>query len=105
PATMDEQRLNLGIPLRKEPTRRPIPDESPLIDVLRVDGARVSIRLWGSNSDRRGRPEGVASAGTVWIAAKWFNPRGEGGKVSNPRQVNLPAALALPMGNTVKLAA
>lgn len=63
PLVSDEQRAELGITVRDtEPTPVPPPQESPLIEVVTVQGRLLRLKLRGVNSERRGKPDGVHGA-------------------------------------------
>lgn len=50
------QLADLGLPPRASRTPEPVPDESPVMTVLGVDGWTVKTRIKSSNPARRGRP-------------------------------------------------
>jgi hypothetical protein len=60
----DEQRLALGLTVRKtEPTPQPPPADAPLVQVTKVAGRTINIKLIDTtNPTRRGKPAGVAGA-------------------------------------------
>jgi len=41
----------------------------------------------------------------VWVTANWYNERGETGAACSPISINLPASVALPSGEKMKIAA
>ena len=45
------------------------------------------------------------AANTVWVTANWYNERGETGAACSPVSINLPASVALPSGEKMKIAA
>lgn len=58
----NEQKIDLGINVRKSPSPIPAPDASPDIDIVSVTGRSVKIRLHNSDNTKRGKPAGVAGA-------------------------------------------
>jgi hypothetical protein len=58
----DEQKIDLGLNVRKTPTPVPVPSASPNLDVVSVVGRTVKIRLHGDEPGRRGKPDGVKGA-------------------------------------------
>ena len=63
PGTTDAMRVDLGLRVR-DVTPSPInrPTEKPVLEVVRVNGRTVTVRLRSAASERRGRPPGVAGA-------------------------------------------
>lgn len=63
PTVTDEQRYDLGLTVKDtDPTPVPVPDTSPTIDVLAVEGWTVNFRLHNGDSTKRAKPEGVRGA-------------------------------------------
>lgn len=59
----DQQKIDLGIVVRKLPSPTPAPSTEPVVTVVSVRGRTVTLRLRdGSSSHRIGRPVGVAAA-------------------------------------------
>lgn len=58
----DEQKIDLGLNVRKSPQPIPVPDSAPDIDILSVSGRRVKIRLHNADNSKRAKPSGVAGA-------------------------------------------
>ncbi len=68
PATTDAQRDELGIRGRKRPSPVPVPASAPIIDVINVNGRRVSIGLHSTEGSKRGKPAGVKGASIfTWV--------------------------------------
>ncbi|MGI9013706.1 MAG: hypothetical protein ACR2GY_05580 [Phycisphaerales bacterium] len=67
PATTDEQRQELQIPIRDtEPTPVPVPQTAPIIDIVSASVTNVTIRLRDfDNPTRRGKPDDVAGASVL----------------------------------------
>ncbi len=66
PVMTDEKRVALGITVPDvEPTPVPVPDQSPQLDVMAVNGRRVSLRLRDSETGERKKPVGVAGAAVL----------------------------------------
>jgi len=59
PIVTDQQKIDLGLAIRKQQSPRPAPSTSPTIDVLSALGRTLKLRLHDDNSARRGRPEGT----------------------------------------------
>ncbi len=60
PMMSDEKRGMLAIPIRdREPTPIGPPTETPVLEVLRVQGNLISLRVWPSGSESGAKPEGV----------------------------------------------
>ena len=70
-----------GVTLASCEGERPSPDAADWVDHGIATTRRTTLTFNHS-----------AEAGTVWIVARFFNPRGELGPVSTPVRVNLPAA-------------
>ena len=66
PGTTDALRIDLGLPVR-DVVPSPInpPTEPPVMEVVRVDGRRVTIRLRAVGSESRGKPDGVWGASVL----------------------------------------
>ena len=63
PTVTTQQRRDLALNVRAQPTRIPRPAVAPEVDVAELDGRSVTIKLHSSTSGtRRGRPPGVAAA-------------------------------------------
>ncbi len=64
PGTTDEERENLGLPVRDdEPTPVPAPVIPPVMSIEKQLGRSVTVRLRDAeNPDRRGKPDGVIGA-------------------------------------------
>ena len=63
PATTNAMRIELGIPQRAtEPTPIPPPAAAPLLEVVKVYGRQITVRLKDAVGDRRGKPQGCAGA-------------------------------------------
>lgn len=59
----DEQKIALGITVRKMPSPQPAPDTEPVVNVVFVRGRTVRLRFRDAGSTtRRGKPVGVATA-------------------------------------------
>jgi hypothetical protein len=59
----DEQRVLLGLPVRdQEPSPIPVPTESPVVEVVSMNGWTANIRLMATGTERRGKPDGVGGA-------------------------------------------
>jgi len=56
----NEQKIDLGITVRREPAPIPAPSEAPDIDIVSVSGSTVRIKVHDSEVTRRGLPPGVA---------------------------------------------
>ncbi len=61
PATTDAQRDELGIKIRKKPSRVPVPESVPILELVSLVGRVAKIGLRSSESSR-GRPAGVQGA-------------------------------------------
>ena len=63
PGTTDAMRDELKITVRdRRPTPVPVPDTSPVIEVISVLGRRVSFKLRSTDAADRGKPDGVKGA-------------------------------------------
>lgn len=62
PTVTDEQKIDLGLNVRKAQSPIPVPDSAPDIDIVSVSGRRVKIRLHNADNTKRGKPAGVAGA-------------------------------------------
>lgn len=63
PTVTDQQKVNAGLPVHStEPTPVPVPDESPVLEIVSTMGRTIKINLRTVGSDRRGKPDGVAGA-------------------------------------------
>ncbi len=58
----DEQKIDLGLNVRKHPSPIPAPVTSPDIDIVSVVGRRVTVRLHSSATPGRRKPVGVVGA-------------------------------------------
>jgi len=58
----DEQKIDLGLNVRKAPAPIPPPETAPDIDIVSVSGRRVKIRLHNADNTKRAKPAGVAGA-------------------------------------------
>jgi hypothetical protein len=59
----DQQKINLGITVRKVPSPTPAPSSEPLVSLLYARGRTVRMRLRDADSTaKRGKPPGVSSA-------------------------------------------
>lgn len=65
PSVTDEQKIDLGLSVRKTPAPKPAPTDSPDIDILSTSGRTVKIRVHSAATTGRARPEGVDGA-SVW---------------------------------------
>ncbi len=61
PGTTDEQRVSLGLTVRKSPAPIPAPDFAPSMDIVSVNGRTITVRLH-DGSPNRAKPAGVAGA-------------------------------------------
>lgn len=127
--TTDVQRQALGLTIKDvDPTPVPVPEFAPQLDMVSVQGRRVTLRLRNSVNGERRKPTGVQGAtlvsyvgeslpesirdwsfeanttrtdvelvfedsvpmGTkVWVAAFWYNRRGESGPACSPVSLHL----------------
>ncbi len=63
PTLTNEQRINLGLTVRDvEPSPINPPTETPVLEVVAAIGRTLKVKLRAIDSDRRGKPEGVAGA-------------------------------------------
>ena len=62
PTVTDQQKMALGINVRKPPQPIQPPTEAPVMAVRSVQGRTVAIKLMQVDSESRGKPEGVAGA-------------------------------------------
>lgn len=63
PEMTDDKRKELQISLRDNtPTPVPVPSTAPVIDISRVDGLTIKMRLHNGDSTRRAKPAGVKGA-------------------------------------------
>jgi hypothetical protein len=63
PTVTDEQRVILGLPVRKtEPTPINPPTEMPVLEINERFGTVVQLKLHDGSGSRRGKPAGVAGA-------------------------------------------
>lgn len=63
PGVTDQQRHDFGLTVRDtERTPVPVPDTSPMIDVVSVEGQRINLRLHNDESTSRAKPTGVKGA-------------------------------------------
>lgn len=66
PGVTIEQKIDLGLTVRKHPTRIGRPEAAPGMQIESVSARRVSIRLYDNGAaGRRGRPAGVAGAAVL----------------------------------------
>ena len=104
PGITDVHRVEMGLTVREAPSRVQAPATSPGIDIVRVDGRIVTIRLRDEMKSRRGRPANVKGANVYVFAgdvpatdpALW---RFEGG--TSRTQVDVDFGSALPPGTKV----
>ena len=63
PTTTDAMRVELGLPV-PDVTPSPInpPTEKPVVEIVKVDGRTVTVRLRQPGSESRGKPAGVLGA-------------------------------------------
>jgi hypothetical protein len=58
----DDQRQELGLTIRAQPSPIPVPPDPPVLEIVERIGTDVRIRLHDGTSTRRGRPVGVQGA-------------------------------------------
>lgn len=58
----DQQRQDLGLPVKVGPSPIPIPQVQPVMDIVSVVGRTVKVRLHQPATERRAKPKGVAGA-------------------------------------------
>ena len=62
PGTTNQMRGDLGLTVPSVPAPVPVPVVTPAIDILKVSGTTVSIKIHKGDSSKRGKPPGVAGA-------------------------------------------
>jgi hypothetical protein len=126
----DQQRYDLSITIRANPTRIARPDSTPELMVLSMNARRLKLLAQRIDTLGLGKPKGVAGVSvfyfigerpaadaaqwtlltnssraridvllpatvtpgtTVWLAARYFNPRSQAGPSSNPISVTVGA--------------
>ena len=100
PGTTDAMRIDLGLPV-PDTTPSPInpPTEKPVMEIVRVDGRTVSIRLRSPDSEGRSKPPGVIGASIFSFAgaappadvSAW---KSEGESTRTDFDIEFPATLA-----------
>jgi hypothetical protein len=60
PSVTDEQKIDLGLAVRKKPTAKQVPTEAPMVEVESRIGTNVKLRVHAGDSNRRGRPANAA---------------------------------------------
>lgn len=63
----NEQILDLGLTIRRQPVPEPVPPMQPEIDIVEVWGRRVTLRVHGDEVLKRAKPPGVKGI-AVWTA-------------------------------------
>jgi len=59
----NEQKIDLGLTVRKTPSKNPPPTERPAVNIVSVTGRTVTIRIRDTaESSKRGKPAGVLGA-------------------------------------------
>jgi hypothetical protein len=62
PSLTNQQRVDLGLTVRDEPSPINPPEESPVLEVVSAFGRTLKVRLHAVDTTRRGKPAGVAGA-------------------------------------------
>ena len=57
----DQQKIDLGLNVRRPPVPSPVPSTSPVVEVVSVNGRLVTLKLRASNTTS-GKPRGVSGA-------------------------------------------
>jgi hypothetical protein len=99
PATSDAEREALRINIRKTPQRAPLLTVAPGVDVLRVNGLTVTLRIHDDTVLKRAKPAGAKSAAVFSFvgAVPSSNPRDwafEGNTKKTTFNVTLPDTVA-----------
>jgi len=64
PTVTDQQKIDLGLAIRKTPSPVPVPTDRPDVDLVSVTARTVTIRVHSGTSDKRGKPDGTTAA---WV--------------------------------------
>jgi len=64
PTVTDQQKIDLGLAIRKTPSPVPVPTDRPDVDLVSVTARTVTIRVHGGTSDKRGKPDRTTAA---WV--------------------------------------
>lgn len=108
PGTTDAMRVDLGLPVRSGASPINPPTEKPILEVRRIDGRRVFVRLRSIDSEGRSKPEGVIGASICSFVGSvppvdinaWRN---EGESTRTDFEIEFPASI--PAGSQVFLTA
>ena len=65
PSVSAEQKINLGLAVRRVPSPVPPPKSAPDVDVLGVSGRTAKVRLHDAAGNRRGRAPGATGASVL----------------------------------------
>jgi len=65
PTVTDQQKIDLGLAIRKKPSPNPVPTDRPGVDLVSVVTRTVTIHIHDSaSSTKRGKPDGTVAA---WV--------------------------------------